>query len=68
MADTFRVAVIGRLGRGDYGHAIDTVWAEVPGTQVVAVADDDRRGLAAAAKRLGVERRRSPTIGRCSTK
>ncbi|HVU87359.1 MAG TPA: Gfo/Idh/MocA family oxidoreductase [Pirellulales bacterium] len=56
MPDTFRVAVIGRTGRGDYGHAIDTVWAEVPATKVVAVADDDRMGLAAAAKRLGVDR------------
>ncbi|MES1213602.1 MAG: Gfo/Idh/MocA family oxidoreductase [Singulisphaera sp.] len=56
MPDSFRVAVIGRTGRGDYGHSIDTVWATVPQTQVVAVADDDRIGLAAAAKRLGVER------------
>ncbi|HEY4311152.1 MAG TPA: Gfo/Idh/MocA family oxidoreductase [Pirellulales bacterium] len=55
MATPLRVAVIGRTGRGDYGHAIDTVWAEVPETQVVAVADDDRMGLAAAAKRLNIE-------------
>ena len=67
MPDTFRVAVIGRTGRGDYGHAIDTVWAEVPTTKVVAVADDDRVGLAAAAKRLKVDRA-TPTTGKCSTK
>ena len=56
MADMVRVAVIGRTGRGDYGHGLDTVWADVPGTTVVAVADDDREGLAKAAKRLGVDR------------
>lgn len=56
MADTYRVAVIGRTGRGEYGHGIDAVWAEVPRTRVVAVADDDKMGLAAAAQRLGVDR------------
>jgi predicted dehydrogenase len=55
MAQSYRVAVIGRTGRGDYGHGIDTVWAEVPQTQVVAVADDDKAGLAAKAKALGVD-------------
>lgn len=55
MQSTYRVAVIGRTGRGDYGHGLDTVWAEVPQTQVVAVADDDKMGLAAAAQRLKVD-------------
>ncbi|MBL8830003.1 MAG: Gfo/Idh/MocA family oxidoreductase [Planctomycetaceae bacterium] len=56
MSKTYRVAVIGRTGRGNYGHGIDTVWADVPQTQVVAVADDDKMGLAAAAKRLKVDK------------
>lgn len=47
-----RVAVIGRTGKGDYGHGIDTVWAEVPETQVVAVADENEAGRAKAAERL----------------
>lgn len=55
MAKNYRVAVIGRTGRGDYGHGIDTVWLENPRTQVVAVADDDKTGLAAAAQRLKVD-------------
>ena len=55
MPKTYRVAVIGRTGKGDYGHGIDTVWAEVPETQVVAVSDDDKMGLAAAAARLKVD-------------
>jgi predicted dehydrogenase len=56
MPDTLRVAIIGRTGRGDYGHGLDTVWASVPDAQVIAVADDDREGLAKAATRLTVER------------
>lgn len=52
----FRVAVIGRTGRGNYGHGLDQVWLEVPQCELVAVADDDKMGLAAAAKRLDVKR------------
>lgn len=48
----YRVAVIGHTGRGDYGHAVDTVWLKVPHTQIVAVADANADGLAAAASRL----------------
>jgi len=53
MADKFRVGVIGSTGRGDYGHGLDTVWKEVPETEVVAVADADPAGREAAQKRLG---------------
>jgi len=56
MANKLRVGVIGRTGRGDYGHGIDTVWAAVPETEVVAVADDDKMGLAKAAKKLNVDK------------
>ena len=48
----YRVGVIGHTGRGNYGHGLDTVWREVPGTQVVAVADANPKGLDAAVKRL----------------
>jgi predicted dehydrogenase len=47
-----RVAVIGHTGRGNYGHGIDTLWLEVPETEIVAVADPDERGLASAVERL----------------
>jgi predicted dehydrogenase len=47
-----RVAVIGHTGRGNYGHGLDTVWLELPGVEVVAVADPDAEGLAKAVKRL----------------
>lgn len=56
MDKTYRVAVIGSTGRGDYGHGLDVMWRDVPRTQVVAVADDNPQGLAATAKKLGVDR------------
>ena len=51
MAERLRVGVIGRTGKGNYGHGIDTVWAEVPETEVVAVADEHEAGRRDAQKR-----------------
>ncbi|HEV7282952.1 MAG TPA: Gfo/Idh/MocA family oxidoreductase [Pirellulaceae bacterium] len=51
-----RVAVIGHTGRGDYGHGLDTVWKQIPGAEIVAVADADEAGLKKAQAKLGVER------------
>ncbi|MHC4594203.1 MAG: Gfo/Idh/MocA family protein [Planctomycetota bacterium] len=48
----YRVAVIGRTGRGNYGHGLDVVWNDIDQARVVAVADEDSKGRAAAAKRL----------------
>ena len=53
---TYRVGIVGRTGRGDYGHGMDTAWLRIPQTSIVAVADDDREGLASAARRLKVDR------------
>ncbi|MGH9658550.1 MAG: Gfo/Idh/MocA family protein, partial [Bryobacteraceae bacterium] len=50
----WRVAVIGRTGRGNYGHGLDVVWKRFPNVRLVAVADEDAAGRAAAAARLGV--------------
>jgi len=52
MPTTYRVAVIGHTGRGNYGHHIDMVWPKVPDVTIVGVADPDAAGLAAAVKRL----------------
>ena len=41
----YRAAVIGHTGRGNYGHGLDKVWNDVPGVQVVAVADAHPEGL-----------------------
>jgi predicted dehydrogenase len=56
LAPPYRAAVIGRTGRGDYGHGLDVAFRDEPRLQVVAVADEDERGRAVAAGRLGVER------------
>src|SRR5947208_1671090 len=56
MAKTYRVAVIGRTGKGDYGHGLDVVWKALDNVEIVAVADDDEKGRAAAADRLGVKK------------
>src|SRR5947209_12470422 len=53
MARKYRVAVIGRTGKGNYGHGLDVVWKAVDRAEIVAVADEDERGRAAAAERLG---------------
>lgn len=55
LAPPYRAAVIGRTGRGDYGHGLDLALLHQEKMQVVAVADEDAAGRAAAAKRLGVE-------------
>jgi predicted dehydrogenase len=48
----YKVAVIGRTGRGNYGHGLDVVWNDIEKAEVVAVADPHPQGRAAAAKRL----------------
>src|SRR5262245_43467747 len=52
MPKTYRVAVIGRTGKGNYGHGLDVVWNALDNVEVVAVADEDEKGRAAAAARL----------------
>ncbi len=51
----YRVAVIGRTGKGAYGHGLDTVWLKCDKAEIVAVADENETGRAAAAKRLGAK-------------
>ncbi len=51
-----RVAVIGHSGRGNYGHGLDTVWRNVPETEIVAVADADQGGLAREVEKLKLDR------------
>jgi len=50
--DRYEVAVIGRTGRGNYGHGLDVVWNDIEQAEVVAVADPDPEGRAAAAKQI----------------
>ena len=48
----YRVAVIGRSGKGNYGHGLDVVWKDIDQARVVAVADENAQGRAKAAERL----------------
>ncbi|WP_207395631.1 Gfo/Idh/MocA family protein [Bremerella alba] len=50
------VAVIGHTGRGSYGHGLDTVWHQIPETEIVAVADANEPGLAREVAKLKLER------------
>ena len=52
---TFRVAVIGHTGRGNYGHGLDTVWNQIEQTEIVAVADPDPGGLKKELKKLKLD-------------
>ena len=56
MAKTYRVAVIGRTGKGGYGHGLDTVWKEIPRAEVVAVSDDAPNIRELALARTGAPR------------
>ena len=51
-----RVAVIGHTGRGNFGHGLDSMWLDLPETEVVAVADADAKGLAGALKKLKLDK------------
>jgi predicted dehydrogenase len=50
---TYRAAVIGRTGGGDFGHGYDQIFQNLDGVTVEAVADQDTAGLKAAAARSG---------------
>src|SRR5262249_41916510 len=52
MPRKYRVAVIGRTGKGNYGHGLDVVWNAFDNVEVVAVADPDAKGRVPAAARV----------------
>jgi len=56
--EALRAAVIGHTGRGDYGHGLDVVFKDVPGVEVVALADAgaDDSARAKLAARAGAAR------------
>jgi predicted dehydrogenase len=54
MEKIYRAGVIGRTGRGGYGHGLDRVYLGMEEVELVAVADDNPEGLQEAGKRLGV--------------
>ena len=56
MARTYRVGIIGRTGKGNYGHGLDVVWKGVQQCRVVAVADDNKSALPGAMTRTGAKK------------
>ncbi|GAB4156390.1 MAG: Gfo/Idh/MocA family oxidoreductase [Planctomycetaceae bacterium] len=48
----YRIGVIGRTGKGNYGHGLDRVWTVIPQAEVIAVADEHAGGRAKTAKLL----------------
>jgi predicted dehydrogenase len=52
----YKACIIGRTGRGDYGHGLDTCFQKVERVTVAAVADPDEAGREAARKRSGAAR------------
>lgn len=56
MRKTYRAAIVGSTGRGNYGHGVDVAFSKVPNVEIVAVSDSDEAGRAAAQKRLNVPR------------
>lgn len=55
MPKTYRVGIIGRTGKGNYGHAVDLAFTKLPNLEIVAVADENPTGRAAAQKRVGAK-------------
>ena len=50
---TYRAAIIGHTGNGNYGHGLDVVYRDISNVEVVAVADADEEGLGDAGTRTG---------------
>jgi len=49
----YRAGVIGHTGRGGFSHGLDVAFLGLPGVELVAVADPDEAGRAAAVARTG---------------
>lgn len=52
----YRACVIGRTGRGGYGHGIENAFTQLADVRITAVADEDAAAGRAAAERVGAER------------
>lgn len=56
MNKRYRVGIVGRTKRGDYGHDIDVALANMPEINIVAVADEDDAGRVSAQQRTSAPR------------
>ncbi len=48
-----KAAVIGHTGRGDYGHGLESIFQNLPGVELIAVADPDAKGRTQTAAKIG---------------
>ena len=55
MTATYRAGIIGRTGKGDYGHALDLAFNGIENIACIAVADEDPEGLRQAGERIGAQ-------------
>jgi predicted dehydrogenase len=51
-----KAAVIGHTGRGDYGHSMESIFANRPNIELVALADPDDTGRKKIAEKIGAPR------------
>jgi predicted dehydrogenase len=56
MPKSYRIGVIGRTGRGNYGHGLGVIYNDFDHLTVVALADEDEQGRAAAARQCNAQR------------
>ena len=49
--EKIRIGIIGRTGKGDYGHGVDVACTKLQNVEIVALADEHEAGREAAAKR-----------------
>jgi hypothetical protein len=59
MLKTYRAGIIGRTGKGDYGHKLDTAFIGLPNVEIASGADWDEAGLKAAHQRTGAMAKQS---------
>lgn len=55
MQKKYRVGIIGRTGKGNYGHDVDLAFTKLSNVEIVAISDDDEKGRAAAQQRTGAK-------------
>ena len=55
MPETFKVAIVGHTGRGNYGHGLDMSFVGVKRSHIVAVADPDDEGRMATVQKTGAK-------------
>ena len=60
MAAKYKVAVIGRTGKGNYGHGLDTAWLGMDNVEIVAVADVDDKHIEDTVARIKKEKGNTP--------